>query len=751
MQNYRFKSFWLTVLLFCSATIAQAAHIIGGDITYQCLGPGRYRFTLKIYRDCFGGGAPYDSGPGSPFPGTVSIYRGNAAVPLTNINLSPPAITNIIPNLSNPCLVAPPNVCVEEGIYTFNLDLPVINESYHIIYSRCCRNNTITNIISPGQTGATYWMELTPFAQQECNNSPSFNKYPPIVICAGEPINFDHSVRDPDGDQVFYELCTPFRGGGTDTNNPFVPNGVAPNPDMPPPYFPVNFIEPAYSVENPLGANPAISIDSRTGFLTGIPRVTGQFVVGVCIREFRDGKLLSVLRRDFQFNVAKCDPTVVADILEDDTITLKGEQFFIVSGCSGQVKFKNQSYQQQFINSYRWEFDIKGNTQTLSTWDATVTFPDTGVYLGRLLINPGTKCGDTARIRVNVFPEIKADFKFAYDTCVAGPVSFTDLSVSGAGPGTIKLWTWSFGDNTSSTLQNPRHIYRQPGNLPVKLTVKDKNNCSSETTKPVRYFPVPALIVVAPSEFIGCQPADITFVNLSYPIDTTYKVQWNFGDGQSGTGISPTHTYRSLGVFTVSLKITSPIGCITDTVYPNLITVLSSPKADFEYSPLQPSNLEPTVQFTDKSSDAVKWKWFFGVYGTSEEQSPEFTFPDTGKQEVVQVVFHQSGCPDTLIRLLDVIPEVKYHLPNAFSPNGDGINDYFRGTGILEGATGFNMTIWNRYGEKLFETDDPKDEWNGRKQNIGVMSPQGVYVVVVKYKDPRGKPVELKGFATLIK
>ncbi len=742
--------FWLMFLTGMPLSV-EAAHIIGGNITYECLGTGRYRFTMVIYRDCFGGGAPFDSGPGSPIPGTVSIYRGNSTVPYGNIQLSPPVIRNIVPNLSNPCLIAPPNVCVEEGVYTFNLDLPVSSESYHIIYSRCCRNNTITNIVSPGQTGATYWMELTAAAQQVCNNSPTFKKFPPIVICAGEPINFDHSATDTDGDQLFYELCTPYRGGGTNTNNPTIPSGVAPNPDLPPPYSSVFFLQPAYSYDNPLGTNPPITIDINTGFLTGIPQITGQFVVGVCIKEYRNGVLLSVLRRDFQFNVAKCDPTVVADILEDDTISQKGVQYFVVNGCGGQVKFKNQSYQQQFINSYKWEFDVKGNMQTVSTWDATFNFPDTGVYLGKLVLNPSTNCGDTAHIKVNIFPTVKSDFKFAYDTCVAGPVSFTDLSVAGAGPTAIKSWSWSFGDGKTSNLRNPNHVYRQPGTLPVKLGVKDINGCSHDTIKNVRYFPVPALIVVAPSEFIGCQPARITFVNLSFPIDTTYKILWDFGDGKTGRGISPTHIYNDLGLFTVSLQITSPIGCRTDTVYPNLISVLASPVAGFEYSPQQPTNLEPDVQFTDKSVGAVKWKWIFGNQGSSTDQSPFFSFPDTGVHEIVQIVYHQSGCPDTLIKRIDVIPEVKYHLPNAFTPNGDGVNDYFRGAGILDGATGFSMTIWNRYGEKLFETDDPKAEWNGRKNNTGNISPQGVYIVVVNYTDPRGKQVELKGFATLLK
>ena len=353
-------TFLASFILFVSAPL-WAAHIIGGEITYVCNGNGSYKFTMKIYRDCNGGGAPFDSGPGAPFPGTVTIFAGSSNVPLNTIQLSAPVITNILPNLSNPCLIAPPNVCVEEGIYTFYLDLPQSPESYHIVYQRCCRNNSISNLISPGETGATYWMELTAKAQQVCNSSPTYNDFPPIVICAGEPINYDHSAYDAEGDQLVYELCSPFRGGGTDQNDPFSPTGVAPDPDMPPGYSPVTFQGPLYSWSNPLIGAPPLSINSSTGFITGIPTVQGQFVVGVCVKEYRNGELLSITRRDFQFNVAECDPTVVADIKEDELVNQAGQQLYVVNACGNPVEFTNKSYQPHYLNSFLCDFDINGS------------------------------------------------------------------------------------------------------------------------------------------------------------------------------------------------------------------------------------------------------------------------------------------------------------------------------------------------------------------------------------------------------
>lgn len=742
----RSRHYVLLYLLFLLQP-AWAAHIIGGEFRYDCLGGGNYRFTFYLYRDCAGGGALFDGAPGAPYPATISVYQGNSSVP-TNITLGAPAVRSIVPEISNPCLVVPPGICVEEGVYTFTLNLPVSNQSYHITYQRCCRNNTITNIIDPGNVGATYTLELTPLAQSLCNNSPRFNKVPPIVICAGEDINYDFSAIDEEGDQLVYSLCTPFLGGGTNQSQPFLPSGVAPNPDLPPPYFPVQWITPPYSGANPMGTNPPVTINPTTGLITGTPTILGQFVIGVCVQEYRNGQLLSISRRDFQFNVANCEPTVVADIQEDEIIN--GKDFLVISCGDETVSFVNQSYQQQFINTYLWTFNINGSAQNFSEWNPVVTFPGVGTYEGRLTLNAGTTCADTANIFVTIYPEIVSDFSFDYDTCKSGPVTFTDLSYSGAGPGTITDWSWDFDDGNASPLPEPLHLYTTPGTFGVALTVTDVNDCEDTRVYDLPYYPAPDIIIVAPSELVACQPASITFQNLSFPIDESYDVFWDFGDGNTGSGLSPTHVYADPGIYSVSLSITSPLGCLADTAYFDLIEILPSPVAGFTYSPQKPSNLEPTVHFTDQSIEAVSWRWDFGGVGFSTIPNPVFTFPDTGFQVVTQIVTHLSGCRDTAVQLIDIEPQVRYFLPNAFSPNGDGVNDGFRGEGIMEGARGFVFQIWNRYGELIFETNDPFEAWNGRKGNTGNMSPSGLYVVTVSYQTPRGLPVQLSGYAVLL-
>ncbi|HMQ49291.1 MAG TPA: PKD domain-containing protein [Saprospiraceae bacterium] len=740
-------------LIICLGIVhlAQAKHIIGGVMTYECLGNGRYEFTLKLYRDC----NCTDCAEFDPFA-SIGIYRctgdncggQNQNNPFQEVDVQLLSVTRV-EEPDYPCLI-PPDVCVQEGLYQFQLDLPVSStQSYHVSYQRCCRNVTISNIFNPDQIGATHTIEITPLAQQQCNNSAIFNEFPPTIICAGTSLVFDHSATDADGDQLVYSFCAPLQGGGPITDNAALYNtcaGAQPIPACPPPYDPIVFIGPTYSPTNPVGGNPAISIDPNTGIITGTPNIQGQFVVGVCVQEFRNGMLINEVFRDFQFNVASCDPTVIAQIASDELVD---DEFVVISCGDLDVNFQNTSFQQNFIEQYEWTFDIEGVPTTFDVWSPLVSFPDTGTYLGNLILNPNTACGDTAFIQVNIYPDLDADFEFEYDTCIAGPVVFTDLSY--AESGLITNWDWDFADGNTSTLQHPIHQYLIPDEFPVGLTITDINGCQDTEIKPLLYFPVPELLVVAPTEEVACVPARILFNNLSYPISEAYDILWNFGDGGTDTVVSPIYVYEETGTYTVSIDIVSPLGCQTDTTFFDLITVLPSPMAGFSYTPSQPSNIVPEIRITDESIDAIRWLYDFGSGRTSNLQEPVYVFPDTGLYQVMQVVTHPSGCKDTLIQLIDVIPEVRFYLPNAFTPNYDGLNDLYMGTGVMIGATHFRMQIWNRWGEQVFETSDLLKGWDGNHQKTGQPAPAGVYMVLVTYTGPRGQPYVIKGVATIVR
>jgi gliding motility-associated-like protein len=744
------------LLLFGNTTFAK--HIIGGVMTYEYLDNGEYEITMRIFRDCKGGGAPFDgdvndkNGNDQGFA-SINVFRQNQNGSYSSVSQLELLLTSkrFIDPPAYPCMETPPNPCVEEGIYKFKYKIPDFpsNFTYHFVYQRCCRNNDIVNIPKPEDAGATYTIAITPAAMQAKNSSPVLKNFPPTVLCSNVPFEFDHSATDKDGNKIVYSFCNSLDGGGP-TLSGSACNSARPTPACPPPFKNINYL-PTYSTNQPLGANANLVLDSQTGLLKGEPKINGQFVVGICIEEFdANGVLLSKIFRDFQFNVASCNALVLAGVAATDTSLIQKKYTIRLCGAE-EITFQNGSTQEKFINGYLWNIDLNGQPFTSTEKNPTVKFPGLGIYTGYMVANPGKKpCSDTAKIRVEVFPYIKADFKYAYDTCIAGPVVFTDLSETGSGQ--MVKWDWDFSDKNTSKTQSPTHEYKIPGDFKVKLQVEDKNKCKATVTKGLRYFPVPPLLIVKPDTFVGCTPLTMKINNLSYPIDNSYKIEWDLGDGTTSNQISPTHTYKNAGVFSAFLKVTSPIGCKTERNFPNLVEVRQSPAADFGYVPGKVSSINSTVTFTDKSVGANKWIWSFGKdEGTSASRNPVYTFRDTGFKEVKLVVTHPSGCRDTALQIIDVEPIIKYFLPNAFTPNYDSNNEEFKAKGIFDGITNFKLIIFNRWGDKVFEATEPTAGWNGRRNNDGDQLPEGVYVYNVSYIGPRNKPLSQKGTITLLR
>lgn len=730
-----FRSLGLFCFFLFLSLHLEALHIIGGEMTYTCNSPGNYTFRMKVYRDCQGGGAGFDD------PARIAIYRGGGQTPYQERNVFNPAIKTLNPQDNNPCVDVPPDVCVQEGIYSWVLNLPVSNQAYYIVYQRCCRNNSISNIVNPQQSGSTYGIELTPEAQNVCNSSPDFVDFPPPLICVNQPLNFDHSAVDPDGDDLVYEFCSPLLGGSN--TNP------VPNPADPPPYDPVTFVLPDYSAINPVGGNPVVSINSTTGLITGTPDMQGQFVVGICVSEYRNGVLLSQVQRDFQFNITFCEPRVDADLDGVDV----GEDIIYNLCADTTIAFINESTDEAYIQEYLWLFDLPGQPNPLSfnTRDVTMTFPGPGNYTGQMILNPGSVCTDTANIAINITPDFNPDFISVYDTCVVGPVEFFDATPQ-VPLLEIADWTWTFGDGDSSSIPNPIHEYIDPGSYPVSLTMVDSIGCTKSITKNVDWFPVPPLIIFEPSRFVGCPGEEITFTNLSFPIDDTYQINWDFGDGRPDSILSPTHRFDDPGIYSIFVEITSPFDCYISDEFPNWIEIDSFPVADFSWTPMMDvSNFQPTVQFEDQSRRAIDWFWTFGDFRETIGPNPLYTWPDTGRQEVQLIVEHPYGCTDTIVKIIDVVPKITHFMPNAFTPNGDGNNEEFGPVGIFRGIRNYSMIILDRWGGQVFSSTTPEEKWNGRVKNTGRWAKQGVYSYRISFTGPRGKPHFYTGFTTLIK
>ena len=279
---------------------------------------------LKLYRDCDGGGAPFDD------PLLLYVFRSSDGQVYDTYEIPVPFNTpDVLPVNWNSCVGTPYDFCLEEGEYTIPLTLPGRVDGYDIAWTRCCRNSIITNLRDPECQGITFLAHVPGTNQAStCNSMPTFNNTPSIFLCAGQTYYFDYSATDLDGDSLVYRLSTPFGGTnfqGLGTGNSIVAgcgSSLPPalsntNPMGAPPYIGVNFA-PGVSAQNPFGAGGYATINSATGFLEAFPSNIGVYVVAVSVLEYRNGILLSENKRDFQFHVVACLPQGPPPVLTHD-------------------------------------------------------------------------------------------------------------------------------------------------------------------------------------------------------------------------------------------------------------------------------------------------------------------------------------------------------------------------------------------------------------------------------------------------
>lgn len=746
MIKEQLKLFLILVFIILLNAEGFGRHIIGGEVKYVCLGTNlakdsvQFQITFKMYRDSRSGGANFDNTANF---GIFTKESANVWAFVRRIQSQVEEINEIPPNNNDPCIIVPPNVGVEEGIYQFEVWLPVLTKDYMIAYQRCCRNPTISNLINPGNQGAAFTIIISPLAQATCNNSPDFSSFPPVVLCVNEPLVFDHSATDVENDQIVYEFCSPLASGGQQNGNGC--NSVIPSPAVClPPFKTVNFLLPGFSFTAPMAGNPLVDIDPVTGLITGTPQVTGQFVVGVCIKEYRNGVLLSSTQRDFQFNVQQCSrvvtPLIDTDFIDRDT--------FIFKSCTpGEIKFNNISLGGSYINSYDWEFYLPEGIRTFTTRSAALDFEDRGVFYGKLLLNKKVGCKDSAFIKVNIFPEIRADFDFKYDTCIAGPVQFIDNSVADAGK--VEKWFWKVEDKLAEAVSDPVILFEKTGLTEVFLEISDKNACKDTVIKSINWLPVPALLILEPDVREICVPGSITFSNLSKPIDENYKINWIFGNGDSSTLFKPEVFFDRPGDYDVYLEIVSPIGCRTEKNFINAISVYPKPTAGFTFLPKVPDNFNNEIDVRNLAVGSTTSSWFLDDRLISLQINPSVTIKDTGIHNLKQIAFNQFGCSDTSEMLVDITPLVTLFMPTAFSPNRDGLNDIFSPVGYFVGIKDYSFTVSNKWGQKIFESNDIEKGWNGNHHEIE--SPSGVYLYHLNYTEPRGKMNKINGFFSLVR
>ena len=479
-----------------------ATHIVGGEMNYTCLGDNQYEITLTIFRDC------YNGNPNAWFddPASIGVFNSDNVL-LQQILIPLMGNDTLNPVLSNDCLVVPPDVCVHTTTYRATVELPPLIGGYQLAYQRCCRNQTIVNIIDPLDSGATYGVTISERALLECNSNPKFSAWPPIYICANEPINFDQSAFDQDGDSIVYKLCTPLLGATPDIPMPQPPNN--------PPYEPINWVNPPYNEDNMLngtGDGEFLEIDEQTGLLTGVPNTVGQFVVGICVEEYRDGELISTTRRDFQYNVGVCGAATSAFFAPE------------IQCESLTVSFQNMS---EGADDFLWMFNDPNNPDATSTAENPVfTYSDTGLFTVMLIVEPNSICADTSYEEVylqynSLFPDFELEELSCSDSLT---VSITDLTID-----TISNpveWLWEVSPlGLSSTEQNPTFVFYSSEEVLITLTVTAANGCEKRFEQ---IIPIELIEDDLPADSVSICLGESFALNPDFNTDYTYS--WSPND-----------------------------------------------------------------------------------------------------------------------------------------------------------------------------------------------------------------------------
>lgn len=301
----------------------------------------------------------------------------------------------------------------------------------------------------------------------------------------------------------------------------------------------------------------------------------------------------------------------------------------------------------QNADSYFWSFS---NGETSTEVIPNVVLSDTGFYDVQLIARDIFGCTDTlnraAYIEViGPYIDLQAD---NLTGCPPLEVQFTDLSVTSQAT-TITEWRWIFGDSASgaadtSLLQNPTHIYTDPGQYDVRLTVTDDQGCKNSellTALVDVTFPVPDFAV---DDSSTCPGNVLNFINSSQGRDLTYE--WDFGDGSPiSNQETPSHAYDNPGTYTVSLLTTDVNGCV-DSITKTDFIVVEDFTVDFEGDPI--SRFCPTLNttFTDLSTGTIAaWDWSFGDgLPNSPLQDPSHSYTRAGSFEVGLTVTHEDGC-----------------------------------------------------------------------------------------------------------
>ncbi len=438
-----------------------------------------------------------------------------------------------------------------------------------------------------------------------------------------------------------------------------------------------------------------------------------------------------------------CISTNAVVVHQPDSLQITVENYFEV--CNGQeLTVPTSTIGGTPPYSYSWNGNDYGPTLN--------TYPDTTIDYN-IVVTDANGCTDNATTHVEVSLPLRMELYANRDSICPGDEVVISAAFFDGGGG-------------------PYYIYLDDGQvitLPVKMRfdestqviVHAKDVCGSEAidTVDIGVYPMPYVTFIADT-IEGCQPFTVTF-NIVAGADETHDYIWNFGDNDDinlSLSANPEHTYLDYGQYDVTLMYTTNKGCKDTVTIEDMILVHKKPVARFTVKPEYATILDPEINFINQSSnDVVLNMWDFGDGDSSLQVSPQHIYDKIPNDYTVSLfVETMYGCKDTTTQVVTINDVSVLYAPTAFTPDNDGFNELFYVSGHGITSKDFKLSIYDRWGEKIWETDkyDPDNParygWDGSVKG-GKKADPGVYVWHCEYTDIFGNFKEATGNITLIR
>lgn len=335
--------------------------------------------------------------------------------------------------------------------------------------------------------------------------------------------------------------------------------------------------------------------------------------------------------------------------------------------------------------------------------------------------------------------------------CIGETVTLTGSGVDGVPP---YVFDWLDANmDTIQTNTNPfDYTPAAPGTETLYMVGSDE--CKFDTLQvdiTTLDNPVPTFDVI-PN--IGCSPLNSVFSNTTPGNFTQDLCQWDFGDGNTGVGCNATNTYLIPGCYDVTLTVTTDEGCSGTATVGSVVCVEEDPVPGFYWEPSQPSILDPTIQIVNISEGGTAYSYTF-EQGSSTDENPTVTFQGINEEtdiQVCQTVISDLGCQADTCAIVTIYEDIIFYVPNAITPDGDLFNESFfpvftSGVDPLD----YHLTIFNRWGEIIFESYNFDYGWNGHYGDGGLVQ-DGVYVWQIEFGEKLSdKKQTHRGHVTVLK